>query len=89
MNTTIPLLRKIRFQKSNKENLIELYNEATEDYEFWSKDFNMHFGYYIPFKTTLFKRDTMLNEMNNQFTKIPSTTYFGCDTFFFSSKRRK
>ncbi|WP_299215769.1 methyltransferase domain-containing protein [uncultured Aquimarina sp.] len=66
MNTTLPLLRKIRFQKSNKENLIELYDEATEDYEFWSKDFNMHFGYYIPFKTTLFKRDTMLNEMNNQ-----------------------
>ncbi|GAA0724692.1 hypothetical protein GCM10009430_29340 [Aquimarina litoralis] len=69
MNTTIPLLHKIRFQKSNKEKLIELYNEATEDYEFWSKDFNMHFGYYIPFKTTLFKRDTMLNEMNNQVFK--------------------
>ncbi|SEM00371.1 Ubiquinone/menaquinone biosynthesis C-methylase UbiE [Aquimarina amphilecti] len=66
MSTTFPLLHKIRFQKSNKENLIELYDEATEDYEFWSKDFNMHFGYYIPFKTTLFKRDTMLNEMNNQ-----------------------
>ncbi|MDH7444829.1 methyltransferase domain-containing protein [Aquimarina sp. 2201CG14-23] len=66
MNTTFPLLHKIRFKKSNKENLIELYDEATEDYEFWSKGFNMHFGYYIPFKTTLFKRDTMLNEMNNQ-----------------------
>lgn len=66
MSTTLPLLHKIRFQKSNKEKLIELYDEATEDYEFWSKDFNMHFGYYIPFKTTLLKRDTMLNEMNNQ-----------------------
>lgn len=66
MNTTLPLLHKIRFQKSNKEKLIELYDEATEDYEFWSKDFNMHFGYYIPFKTTFLKRDTMLNEMNNQ-----------------------
>lgn len=48
---------------------IDLYNEATEDYEFWSKDFNMHFGYYIPFKTNPFKRDTMLNEMNNQVFK--------------------
>ncbi len=66
MNTTYPLLHKIRFQKSNNEKLIDLYDEATEDYEFWSKDFNMHFGYYIPFKTTIFKRDTMLNEMNNQ-----------------------
>lgn len=66
MNTSIPLPQKAKFQKTTKENLIELYDEATEDYEFWSKDFNMHFGYYIPFKTTLFKRDTMLNEMNNQ-----------------------
>ncbi len=66
MNTTIPLLHKIRTQKTNKENLIDLYDEATEDYEFWSKDFNMHFGYYIPFKTSMLKRDSMLNEMNNQ-----------------------
>jgi len=50
-------------------NFIDLYNEATEDYKFWSKDFNMHFGYYIPFKTNPFKRDTMLNEMNNQIFK--------------------
>jgi len=50
-------------------NFIDLYNEATEDYEFWSKDFNMHFGYYIPFKTNPFKRDAMLNEMNNQVYK--------------------
>ncbi len=50
-------------------NFIDLYNEATEDYEFWSKDFNMHFGYFIPFKTNPFKRDSMLNEMNNQVFK--------------------
>ncbi|GAA4113466.1 hypothetical protein GCM10022393_12490 [Aquimarina addita] len=60
------VIQKIKLQKSNKESLIDLYDEATEDYEFWSKDFNMHFGYYIPFRTNLFKRDTMLNEMNNQ-----------------------
>jgi len=66
MNTSIPIFKKIKYTSSKKENLIELYNEATEDYEFWSKDYNMHFGYYIPFKTNIFKRDTMLNEMNNQ-----------------------
>ncbi|MDY8134487.1 methyltransferase domain-containing protein [Aquimarina sp. 2201CG5-10] len=64
--STFSILHKIRFQKSNKEKVIEFYDEATEDYELWSKDFNMHFGYYIPFKTNLFKRDSMLNEMNQQ-----------------------
>lgn len=42
------------------------YDEATDDYEFWSKDFNMHFGYYSPINTNPFLRDTMLNEMNRQ-----------------------
>jgi len=55
--------------KQNKIELIDFYNQATEDYKFWSKDFNMHFGYYIPFKTNIFKRDSMLNEMNNQVIK--------------------
>jgi len=45
------------------------YNEATEDYEFWSNDYNMHFGYFIPFKTNPFRRDSMLNEMNRQVIK--------------------
>jgi MPBQ/MSBQ methyltransferase len=56
----------------HKENAIEIagfYNEATEDYEFWSKDFNMHFGYYSPFRTNPFRRDSMLNEMNRQIYK--------------------
>ncbi len=53
----------------NNHSFIDLYNEATEDYEFWSKDYNMHFGYYTPFRTKLFRRDTMLNEMNNQVLK--------------------
>ena len=58
------------FKKEKEENsFINLYNEATEDYEFWSKDFNMHFGYFKPFTTNPFKRDTMLNEMNNQIFK--------------------
>ena len=52
--------------EQNKIEMVDFYNEATEDYEFWSKDFNMHFGYYIPFKTSPFKRDVMLNQMTNQ-----------------------
>lgn len=51
---------------TKEEGVIKLYNEATQDYKMWSKDFNMHFGYYIPFKTSFLKRDRMLNEMNNQ-----------------------
>lgn len=53
----------------NNIDMIDFYNEATEDYEFWSKDFNMHFGYYRPLKTNIFKRDSMLNEMNRQVMK--------------------
>lgn len=50
---------------TNEEKINHFYNEATVDYEFWSKDLNMHFGYYIPFKTNFLKRDTMLNAMNS------------------------
>ncbi len=50
----------------NTLDLVGFYNEATEDYAFWSKDFNMHFGYFVPWKTNPFKRDSMLNEMNRQ-----------------------
>lgn len=50
----------------NALDIIDFYNEATEDYAFWSKDYNMHFGYFNPFRTNPFKRDTMLNEMNRQ-----------------------
>ena len=56
-------------QEINRVEMIDFYNEATEDYEFWSKDFNMHFGYFIPFKTNPFKRDSMLNQMNMQVLK--------------------
>lgn len=48
------------------EGVMQLYNQATEDYKLWSKDLNMHFGYYIPFKTNFLKRDTMLNQMNKR-----------------------
>lgn len=55
--------------KTNRIEMIDFYNEATEDYKHWSSDFNMHFGYYIPFKTNSFLRDSMLNEMNHQVLK--------------------
>ena len=54
---------------SNKEQIIDFYNEATEDYRFWSQDLNMHFGYFEPFKTSVFKRDSMLNRMNDEVFK--------------------
>jgi len=60
------LLTSVNHSEKNKIEMVDFYNEATEDYEFWSKDFNMHFGYFIPFKTNIFKRDSMLNQMNNQ-----------------------
>lgn len=64
---TLSILHKLKLKKSvTREKIIQFYDEATEDYEFWSADFNMHFGYYIPFKTNLFRRDSMLNEMNQQ-----------------------
>nr|WP_297911568.1 methyltransferase domain-containing protein [uncultured Allomuricauda sp.] len=56
----------IREKTKESVEIINFYNEATEDYEFWSKDFNMHFGYFNLFRTNPFKRDEMLNEMNKQ-----------------------
>ncbi len=53
----------------NRIEMIDFYNEATEDYGFWSNDYNMHFGYFIPFKTNPFKRDQMLNQMNTEVLK--------------------
>lgn len=53
----------------NALDIIDFYDEATEDYAFWSKDYNMHFGYFNPFKSNVFQRDSMLNEMNRQVLK--------------------
>ena len=57
------------YSEQNRFEMVDFYNEATEDYEFWSNDYNMHFGYFLPFKTNPFKRDAMLNEMNTQVMK--------------------
>ena len=58
-----------KYQEQNRIGMVDFYNEATEDYEFWSNDYNMHFGYFIPFVTNPFKRDSMLNQMNRQVIK--------------------
>jgi cyclopropane fatty-acyl-phospholipid synthase-like methyltransferase len=65
MSTTISIPKNTIHPESIKNDIIDFYNKATEDYKFWSKDLNMHFGYYVPFKTNFLKRDTMLNEMNS------------------------
>ncbi|MDY2587442.1 SAM-dependent methyltransferase [Winogradskyella aquimaris] len=57
------------YEEQIRIEMVDFYNEATEDYLFWSKDYNMHFGYFIPFKTNPFKRDSMLNQMNKQVIK--------------------
>lgn len=68
---TLPLLVRQKEITDIKEEIIQFYEEATVDYKFWSKDLNMHFGYYVPFKTSILKRDTMLNEMNSYlFSKL-------------------
>ena len=67
--TTINLLSKVKNgfrRRTNEEKITHFYDNATEDYEFWSKDMNMHFGYFIPFQTNPLRRDTMLNKMNEK-----------------------
>ncbi|MBV1925259.1 MAG: methyltransferase domain-containing protein [Dokdonia sp.] len=66
---TIPITHINHFNENEHatpESIQHFYNEATEDYTFWSKDFNMHFGYCTFGKTNPLRRDTMLNEMNRQ-----------------------
>ncbi|WP_299364727.1 cyclopropane-fatty-acyl-phospholipid synthase family protein [Winogradskyella sp.] len=57
------------YAEQNRIDMVDFYNKATEDYGFWSHDFNMHFGYFVPFKTNPFRRDSMLNQMNRQVIK--------------------
>lgn len=74
MKNSITIVRDIKEQKSVKENIIDFYNKATEDYTFWSKDMNMHFGYFVPFKTCVFRRDVMLNRMNDHLYSLLNIT---------------
>ncbi|MEL7001545.1 MAG: methyltransferase domain-containing protein [Bacteroidota bacterium] len=51
--------------RTKNEKLLAYYEKAGPDYEAWSKNFNMHFGYY---RTGInpFNRESMLEEMNEQ-----------------------
>lgn len=71
MNTTLSHTTHTDLKKTHatSKEIKTFYDEATEDYTFWSQDFNMHFGYFSLGKTNLFRRDTMLNEMNAQILK--------------------
>lgn len=62
--SAIPFSIKNKQRNASRQDIINFYDEATEDYSFWSQDLNMHFGYFDFFRTNLFRRDTMLNEMN-------------------------
>jgi MPBQ/MSBQ methyltransferase len=45
--------------------VLAYYNAATTDYRAWSREFNMHFGYWRP-GLNPFRREPMLHEMNLQ-----------------------
>ena len=52
-----------RFASSTGSKIVDYYTEAGPDYEFWSKNYNMHFGYAS--KTLdCWSRETMLQRMN-------------------------
>lgn len=56
---------KSKHQPSTKEQLLSYYEEAGPDYEVWSPNFNMHFGYYSKGMNP-FNREAMLENMNNE-----------------------
>lgn len=67
MNTTaITTIKTLSKDHTIRKEIVEFYDEASMDYSHWSKDLNMHFGYFIWGKTNPFRRDSMLNEMNKQ-----------------------
>ncbi len=47
-----------------KQSIEQFYNNATEDYKFWSSNYNMHFGYSAWGCLNPFKREGMLTNMN-------------------------
>jgi len=54
-------LEQVYYQKT----IVEYYSEAGMDYEPWSPNMNMHFGYYR-LGLNPFDRESLLNEMNRQ-----------------------
>jgi len=55
------LLSRENYQKT----IVDYYSQVGMDYEPWSQNFNMHFGYFR-FGLNPFKRESLLNEMNYQ-----------------------
>ena len=51
--------------KTKYESVIEFYNKATVDYAYWSKGFNMHYGYLNKWYE-VFMRERMLENMNSR-----------------------
>jgi len=67
MTTSLYINQKPEVSKNaTPQSIKTFYDEATEDYTFWSADYNMHFGYLSMGRSNPFRRDTMLNEMNRQ-----------------------
>ena len=48
-----------------RSRVLAYYNAATTDYRAWSREFNMHFGYWRP-GLNPFRREPMLHELNLQ-----------------------
>ena len=48
-----------------RQRVLAYYNAATTDYRAWSREFNMHFGYWR-FGLNPFRREPMLHELNLQ-----------------------
>ena len=66
MNRTVRVTNpkvKAKFEAESGNSIIDYYTEAGPDYEYWSKNFNMHFGYAAK-KWDCLSREKMLQRMN-------------------------
>ncbi|MCO7226475.1 methyltransferase domain-containing protein [Pleionea sp. CnH1-48] len=99
---TPPLTTKAPRLTSQKalQSIVHYYSEASNEYEGWSSDFNMHFGYY-EWGMNPFDRETMLEKMNQRVfevlgSHIPNKTFkhildmgcgYGATTRSFANQR--
>tara|TARA_Y100001954_G_C15809591_1_gene604434 strand:- start:1788 stop:2687 length:900 start_codon:yes stop_codon:yes gene_type:complete len=71
MNITAKILNprvKTNHRTESNNSLVDYYTEAGPDYEFWSKNFNMHFGY-AEKRWDCLSREKMLQRMNEVLLK--------------------
>lgn len=59
------LFPKDKVNAESKRKLIEYYSEAGPDYEGWSEDYNMHFGYYVK-GINIANREALVQRMNKE-----------------------